>query len=91
MNKCKDCKKEKTCPSKEGSHKYCFEPKPQTNYDRIKSMSVEEIAQEMIFFTPECEAFHYVGLSGKYTATAEETIENNVKWLESEVRYNGRF
>lgn len=29
---CKNCKNEKTCPSKKGSHKYCFEPRVKNEY-----------------------------------------------------------
>lgn len=56
-----------------------------TNYDRIRNMSVEELAIEHIYFIPNHKDFHYTGLSGLYTRTAEETIENNKEWLESEV------
>jgi hypothetical protein len=55
-----------------------------TNYDRIKAMSVKEMAIEHIYFVPDHKEFHYTGLSGLYTKTAEETIQNNIEWLESE-------
>lgn len=58
---------------------------PKTNYDRIRNMSVEEMAIEHIYFVPDHKEFHYTGLSGLYTRTAEETIQNNIEWLESEV------
>lgn len=60
-----------------------------TNYDRIRNMSVEELAIEHIYFVPDHKEFHYTGLSGLYTKTAEETIQNNIEWLESEVDNNG--
>lgn len=53
--------------------------------DRIRNMSVEELAIEHIYFVPNNKDFHYTGLSGEYTKTAEETIKNNIEWLESEV------
>lgn len=57
----------------------------QTNYDRIRNMSIEQLAVEHIYFIPNNKEFHYTGLSGLYTKTAEETIQNNIEWLESEV------
>lgn len=55
-----------------------------TNFDHIKNMSVEEMARDFIFFVPNNKDFHYTGLSGMYFATSGETIENNIKYLESE-------
>lgn len=90
--KCTECPKYNECVMssdlrrKRRNCTYARDKRPTTNYDRIKAMSVEEMAQELVFFVPESKVVNYTGLSGKYTVTAEETIENNVKWLESEVK-----
>lgn len=56
-----------------------------TNFEKIKSMSIDEMAREFVFFVPNNKEFHYTGLSGKYTNTSAITIENNIKYLKSEV------
>lgn len=33
---CKNCKNEKTCPSKKGSHKYCFEPQAEKECNEME-------------------------------------------------------
>lgn len=84
MNKCCDCKKEKTCRSREGSHKYCFEPKPQTNYDRIKNMSVEEMAEWLANSNlKQCK-------KDFLKCIKTNCVNCQKEWLESEVSENGR-
>lgn len=56
-----------------------------TNYQRIKEMSIEEMARECVYFVPNNTDFHYTGLSGKYKKTSAAVIEDNIEWLESEV------
>lgn len=62
-----------------------------TNADRIRSMSDEEMAQEMIFFCPTDTVFkgtetykkpHYTGLDGRYYSTSEELVVANLEWLQ---------
>ena len=62
-----------------------------TNADRIRSMSDEQLAKEMIFFCPTDTVFkgtetyekpHYTGLDGGYYSTSEELIAENLKWLQ---------
>lgn len=79
MSKCIDCKKQKNCAERRGSHKYCFEPKKQTNYDRIKAMSVEEMANFIADIYADNEHAE-IRINGEWLAT--EDIE---QWLESEV------
>lgn len=56
----------------------------QTNADRIRNMTDEELAEELLFFAPTTlDRAMYTGISGKYTETAEETIKNNLDWLKS--------
>lgn len=43
MNSCLMCQNG-TCTERRGSHIYRFERKKQTNYERIKQMSVKEMA-----------------------------------------------
>ena len=72
---------------------YCYETnclalvkyKPPTNYERIKQMSVEEMARENVYFVPNNKDIHYTGLSGKYRKTSKDVIADNIEWLESEV------
>lgn len=62
--------------------------KKHTNADRIRSMSDEELARENIYFASALnakEGLHYTGLDGNYYRTAEEVVEANMKWLQSEV------
>ena len=63
---------------------------PKTNADRIRAMSDEELAKEMLFFCPSDTLFkggdtyekpHYTGLDGNYYATSEEVISKNIEWL----------
>ena len=73
---------------------YLDYPKPhkaQTNADRIRAMSDEEMAQEMIFFCPTDTVFkgtetyekpHYTGLDGRYYSTSEELVVANLEWLQ---------
>ncbi len=89
MNKCCDCKKEKTCRSREGSHKYCFEPKPQTNFDRIKNMSIEEMAVAIDKLTCNCVSSDGCEDCPIYNGGHYCRPQDIMKWLESEVSNNG--
>lgn len=62
-----------------------------TNADRIRAMSDEKMAQEMIFFCPTDTVFkgtetyekpHYTGLDGCYYSTSEELVVANLEWLQ---------
>ena len=62
-----------------------------TNAQKIRAMSDEELAKEMIFFCPTDTVFkgtetyekpHYTGLDGGYYSTSEELIAENLKWLQ---------
>ena len=62
-----------------------------TNADRIRAMSDEELAQEMIFFCPTDTVFkgtetyekpHYTGLDGRYYSTSEDLVAANLDWLQ---------
>ena len=89
---CRTCKTD--CVRADGNYGYTFCDKythpPITNADRIRAMSDEELAQEMIFFCPTDIVFngsetyekpHYTGLDGGYYSTSEELIAANLKWL----------
>ena len=61
------------------------------NADKIRAMSDEQLAKEMIFFCPTDTVFkgtetyekpHYTGLDGGYYSTSEELIAENLKWLQ---------
>lgn len=57
-----------------------------TNADRIRSMSDEELAREMLFFVPSDFNRHYTGIAGGYYATADEAIQANSDWLKQPAR-----
>ena len=58
----------------------------QSNADRIRGMTDEELATLLLFFVPTTfERAMYTGISGKYTRTSEETVENNLDWLKQPV------
>ena len=66
-----------------------------TNADRIRAMSDEILAQEMIFFCPTDTVFkgtetyekpHYTGLDGSYYSTSEELAAANLEWLQQPVK-----
>ena len=68
----------------------CGEQIP-SNADKIRAMSDEELAQEMIFFCPTDTVFngtetyekpHYTGLDGRYYTTSEELNAANLEWLQ---------
>ena len=54
-----------------------------TNYDRIKSMSVEEMAKFMV--THDAENNMYISLNDFLYGTKEVAIEKNIQWLLQEV------
>ena len=54
-----------------------------TNYDRIKSMSVEEMAKFMV--THDAENNMYLSLNGFLYGTKEVATEKNIQWLLQEV------
>lgn len=58
----------------------------QSNADRIRGMTDEELAKMLLFFVPtNFDKDMYTGISGKYTKTPEETFENNLQWLKQPV------
>lgn len=94
MKLCKHCKKYNICDR--GKHLYgsnstyaeiCkdFQQKRLNNFEHIKMMSLNELAQEHIYFIPDNDEVHYTGLSGKYRKTSEEVVKDNIEWLKSEV------
>ena len=56
---------------------------PNTNYNRIKSMSVEEMAEFNI--THDAENNMYLSLNGFLYGTKEVAREKNIQWLLEEV------
>lgn len=88
----------KNCPFADTNPDNChfidccdFAVEQPTNADRIRAMSDEELAQEMIFFCPTDIVFngsetyekpHYTGLDGRYYSTSEELVAANLKWLQ---------
>lgn len=61
-----------------------------TNYERIKNMTVEEMAEEFVVFIPlirykDEPEYHYFGArpSGRYLDSKEAVIDG-INWLQSE-------
>ena len=57
----------------------------ETNGDRVRRMSNEELAREMLFFVPSDFNRHYTGIAGGYYTTAQDAIEANFDWLQRPV------
>ena len=58
----------------------------QSNADKIRNMTDEELANFLLFFIPTTfDRAMYTGISGKYTRTSEETFDNNLEWLKQPV------
>lgn len=58
------------------------------NYDRIKSMSVEEMAEFNVIH--DAENNMYLSLNGFLYGTKEIAIQKNIQWLLQEVSENER-
>ena len=87
--RCTGTKEVDHCPGYDKCKQY--KPNYTTNADRIRAMSDEELAQEMIFFCPTDTVFkgtetyekpHYTGLDGCYYSTSEELAAANLEWLQ---------
>ena len=78
---CETCKKKghRCAPSSDGT---CgvYEKKTMTNFERIKSMSVEEMARAIDKFYLNANGDGYNGWDNYYMSE-----ENRIKWLESEI------
>lgn len=57
-----------------------------TQYEKIKAMSIEEMAELLDF--GECNCCVYYNKHGVSSCGAHECIEGVMKWLESEVEEN---
>lgn len=57
---------------------------PNTNYDRIKSMSVEEMAEFNVIHDAEYNM--YLSLNGFLYGEKEVAIQKNIEWLLQEVK-----
>lgn len=51
-----------------------------TNYEKIKNMNIEEMANRFIPFNHKS----YLGFDGKQYKKRDEVLKANIKWLESE-------
>lgn len=63
---------------------YIDKYEPITNYDRIKSMSVEEMAEFNV--THDAENNMYLSLNGFLYGEKEVAIQKNIEWLLQEVK-----
>lgn len=52
-----------------------------TNYDRIRAMSNEEMARELIYIFEDDFDLYVGGIRGGSYDTLEEAIEANLRWL----------
>lgn len=96
---CRQCKKNGKCGkpySSNSNHaEICkdFEEKKLTNFEKIKNMSIDEMAEFMLDehennfdYCMNCEMYSYYAphcISGNLT---EDCIKARMKWLESEVK-----
>lgn len=63
------------------------EVRGRTNYEHIKNMSIEEIAETFVYCAPDTDDDYqlgWFGLNWEYKRTEKEAIEDNMEWLESE-------
>lgn len=51
-----------------------------TNYEKIKNMTVEEMANHFIPFNGKS----YLGLNGQMYKKRNEALKTNIEWLEAE-------
>lgn len=58
---------------------------PMTNYDRIKAMSVEEMADALFAFKKECNKDCPIGKNRKYCYMLCDSASAIKEWLEQEV------
>lgn len=56
-----------------------------THYDRIRLLSIEDMASEFVYFFSEQGKVQYVGLRGIYRDTITEVIKDNLFYLKSNV------
>lgn len=61
-----------------------------TNYERIKSMSIEKMAAEFMIFRPSDACFedenrNYCSLNNQFHKHSQDCFKANVEWLESQV------
>ncbi len=91
MKLCSNCKKFALCSryySNNSSYaEICsgFEEKKVTNFDRIKAMSVEEMA-ELLERNANCEKYCVFTEDGVCNASGNVCLEGITRWLESEVQ-----
>ena len=78
-NECRHCKKEKDCPKKQGRHNNCFEPGYATNYDLIRNMNLEEMA-EFLGQKPYCTLYESDCIYGWHE---NDCKAHAIEWLKS--------
>ena len=68
---------------------------PMTNADRIRAMSDEELALELLAYCPSDSVFkgtclegraHYSAADGQYYKTGHEAVKANLDWLQQPVK-----
>lgn len=78
------------CAALRASYGLDDDPEIITNGDRIRAMSDEELASELLFFRPCDKAFgtdmdrNYIGLDGKYYKIGADAVDANVEWLKAQ-------
>ena len=61
-----------------------------TNYERIKNMTVEEMAEKLVYITffiqdeKDKKIKYYIGLDGKPYKLLQDLFKANCEWLQSE-------
>ena len=87
MRYCKECSEYNGC-IKRSEPQDCeyYLPKKLTNFDRLKSLTVEEFAAEMLMFRPPDSCFeddnrNYSALDCTWHKRPEDAIQANIKYL----------
>lgn len=84
--RCQDCVHDKgKCvgSSRKGRHAGCFEPKPKTNGEKIRDMSDEELADQLVIQVEGLEpcSIYLSAPTGKMFISRTEATRITLEWL----------
>ncbi len=81
--KCGKCKIQRSSPICNSCEKF-DKFQPQTNYDRIQNMSIEEMAESRIDMYTKGEFEEYIGDFNGIEFNKEDAIKKEIDWLQAE-------
>lgn len=73
-------------PCKSDIFEKTYEPATNTHFDRIKAMSVEEIAELLIVYEADMDCYYIYGGNGRRFYDEDSAISAQIQYLESEVQ-----